>query len=602
MPEVLLPQHDLTEEQSGVAAADWDQQTLLTAGAGTGKTTTLVARIADLVARQDIAPSELIVLTFTRAAVQVVRDRLKDEGSPVLANVRVRTFDSFATRILSHTDPEGSWTDVAYDARIEAATQCLRDREEAQEYAGTFRHLIVDELQDLVQPRDTFVAELLSLISGGWTLAGDPAQGIYGFQMAGSTINAGVEFFDKVRRQFGDGLAEEVLTRNFRARSDVTREMLKFGPELVAPDADFSRLHDQMSAAIGTLPSLNGLDEAVPMLERGLEGRTAILCRSNWQALLVSRQLWELGVEHLLHKGARERPVASWVALVSEGAEFPTLKAARAEERYAAMHEADPDLTAEEAVKAFRRVARSPKGALDLGEASRRISAGDVPPELTPVPRSRLTVSTIHRAKGLEFNNVLLTDPYLRKDADEGEIAEEARVLYVALTRARDEIWHFDAPPWKWGIRYVKESDGRWARRKNGGLVALELRGDDLDATQPAGSGISLDPVKLQGEIRHLKRGTPVTCELIPDRPGVQGPVYRVKCGEIPIGVTSSWFATSLRRIGRDFPIAFYGARIDGVDTGAGPPAATKDAGLGASGLWLKPRVVGLANAVWPAK
>ena len=52
-------------------------------------------------------------------------------------------------------------------------------------------------------------------------------------------------------------------------------------------------------------------------------------------------------------------------------------------------------------------------------------------------------VSTIHRAKGLEFDRVLLTDPGDRDASDPGE---ENRILYVALSRARREIFHLDRP------------------------------------------------------------------------------------------------------------------------------------------------------------
>jgi DNA helicase-2/ATP-dependent DNA helicase PcrA len=57
-----------------------------------------------------------------------------------------------------------------------------------------------------------------------------------------------------------------------------------------------------------------------------------------------------------------------------------------------------------------------------------------------------LILSTIHSAKGLEWDNVYVlhaTDGCIPSDmatGDEDELEEERRLLYVALTRARDEL------------------------------------------------------------------------------------------------------------------------------------------------------------------
>ena len=68
------------------------------------------------------------------------------------------------------------------------------------------------------------------------------------------------------------------------------------------------------------------------------------------------------------------------------------------------------------------------------------IRRGSIPDELQSSRDGDLVVSTIHRAKGLEFDNVAVVEPpEWRSDADP---AEEARVLFVAMTRARDALAH----------------------------------------------------------------------------------------------------------------------------------------------------------------
>ena len=51
---------------------------LILAGAGTGKTTTIIARIAELILRKNIKSSEILVLTYTVKAAENFKDRLVD--------------------------------------------------------------------------------------------------------------------------------------------------------------------------------------------------------------------------------------------------------------------------------------------------------------------------------------------------------------------------------------------------------------------------------------------------------------------------------------------------------------------------------------------
>ena len=68
-------------------------------------------------------------------------------------------------------------------------------------------------------------------------------------------------------------------------------------------------------------------------------------------------------------------------------------------------------------------------------------SAGD------PSDESRLTLSTIHSAKGLEWHTVFIIwtldgrFPAMRSLHKEDEIEEELRLMYVAATRAEDNLY-----------------------------------------------------------------------------------------------------------------------------------------------------------------
>jgi len=72
-----------------------DGPVLVLAGAGTGKTQTIAARIANIRAKTDTAPENILCLSFTNNAVKNMRDRLVKYLGPDGYKIRIHTFHSF---------------------------------------------------------------------------------------------------------------------------------------------------------------------------------------------------------------------------------------------------------------------------------------------------------------------------------------------------------------------------------------------------------------------------------------------------------------------------------------------------------------------------
>jgi superfamily I DNA/RNA helicase len=127
MPDPVAP----SEQQRQVIEAAPADRLLVTAAAGTGKTFALVQRLTWLVETKGMRPGrDLLVLSFSRAAVRELRNRLRGETSPA-AYVHSTTLDSFATRTLSEFDFNGSWLHENYDGRILCLLDLLRNSHEA---------------------------------------------------------------------------------------------------------------------------------------------------------------------------------------------------------------------------------------------------------------------------------------------------------------------------------------------------------------------------------------------------------------------------------------------------------------------------------------
>lgn len=593
----------LTPEQERVASAPPSARLIVLAGPGTGKTHTLIARVRRLLKEHDSRP---LVLSFTRAVIRELRTRLREDAPSGTGYVVPATFDSLATRLLSGV-PElvgyRDWEVAGYDGRIDAAVAALREKEHAARWVThRFDHLVVDEIQDLVGRRAHLVLELMQLLPT-FTVFGDPSQGIYGWQDDAQAMSADA-FLAAVHGRFGATIEEHTLTQNHRARTPQSKIALAEREGLKTPAgaaASLRRLDDLVRDA----QQLGSCETAVGLLSM-MGSRTAVLCRTNAEALLMSEKLHAAGVDHALRRAAVDRAVAPWVAEIFRGR-----KGALSEPKFRELFGASSTakaLSEDAAWEVLTQVSDS-DDCLSLEAIHRRTRQGSLPDELQATNSAGLTVSTIHRAKGLEFDKVVLVrSPDWKKESSDP--AEEARVLFVALTRARDELFTID--PLDLNGWRTDDRVGRWYRcswNKTWMTLGFELEGGDVHKHHPPGTWLfDADPAELQDYLRDkVRRGDMVELERIHvDSGGRPRAFYSVAHEGRRIGVTGEHFGDLLARRLRAkpnkehrWPAALTGARVEGLDTVAGLENLGSAAGLGAAGLWLRPRIVGLASVRW---
>jgi superfamily I DNA/RNA helicase len=491
----------LTDEQYSIVIAPPDARLLVTAGPGTGKTHTLIARLKHLIDEHGVSPGqELLVLSFSRAAVYEVRRRLMTAGGDV-SYVRALTFDSFATRLAMQLKPDLDLSTFEYDRRIKYVTDILRTDEGAIEQLQLYRHIMVDEVQDLVGVRSVFVLALLELFNGGFTVLGDPAQGIYTFQLEGKDKEIGAAtFYRNLRLSFASCLQEHNLTINHRAKTQSARSALWAGRELNSSKPNYTAICNRLETAVFGLSSLGELEDAKRILHR--PGRTtAVLTRTNGQALFISRILWESGIRHSLQRRATDRAVPPWLAQLVQGIDRRVVSQRIVLQRLESV--SLPEKVApSEAWVILKSMDGRPGDTVDLSRLAERIRIGAVPDEVLEHPEVDFTISTVHRAKGMEFDRVVLARPQLidiDEDANPADLAEETRVLYVALTRPKKDLLHVEIPKLR-GL-FKHSAVERWVRRYEAWRYReIEVRGDDTHALDPAGGYLISDnhPVELQ--------------------------------------------------------------------------------------------------------
>ena len=100
-----LATRSLNPEQKKAVVTTSDR-IIVSAGPGTGKTFTLVARLAHLLSKSNAEPNKFTAITFTNKAAEEIRTRLSDEVGEKSANVFVGTFHSFCLDWFRKDDPD----------------------------------------------------------------------------------------------------------------------------------------------------------------------------------------------------------------------------------------------------------------------------------------------------------------------------------------------------------------------------------------------------------------------------------------------------------------------------------------------------------------
>ena len=463
----------LTADQQSVVDCALESKVLVTAGPGAGKTHTLVSRIEQLVTSDvDVAGQEVLSLSFSRAAVGELRRRLtalSTRGS----RVRSATFDSFATRLLENYGDlplEG----VHYDRRIELATELIGAKpiDELIE----IRHVCVDEAQDLTGVRADFVLKLLEITSCGFTVFADQAQAIYDF---GNEVPTGPPFVERLADNYQTEISQISLTTNHRTTDTALLAIAALGDLIRNSDGDCEQVVAALDRAVRGLPAAGSIGDAALMLN-GASG-TAILTRLNSEALAVSATLYEAGVQHQFRRRADDPVIGGWLSRLSVATSSRRITIEALEE-VASVLPWSPAAT----WSAISTVLRPHRGVLNLDELAETIAFRIPPDELLEGRSDGVIVSSIHRAKGLEFDTVLIV-PF--EIPDEAWL-QEARVLYVGLTRAKHNLMtlkRVDDGRW----RYARAAN-RWRRVGFAGehkyTTGVEISGPDAATFHPTGA------------------------------------------------------------------------------------------------------------------
>lgn len=422
-----------------IVSAPLDSHILLNSGPGTGKTYTIIQRLIYILANKLCLADEIYILCYTRSAKSVVESKIEqavEKGMipPSAKNICVLTFDSYATYFLMEIREQGiikeNFDNYEYNERIRLFNEYIL----AEDFEN-IKYFIVDEMQDLVNERAKMVLKILENLKCGYLLAGDRCQSIYDYEADDDATLDSVKFYALAEKLFPRDMLRYEITVNRRQSAELAEEAA--GMRQILLNESFINQNKCANNIVSKYAGKTKIEQYIKILTKAPTVSTAILCRNNGEAEYISGLLCEKRIIHTLNRGVDNvSPLPRWIADVFWDCCCSTISKKNFVERF--KFRCDSKLHPEVLWELLCKITNSQdKTVISIPKLTTALTiTNNIPSAFFDDP-PMLTVSTIHKAKGSEFDRVILIESDIKPSSDR---AEEARIKYVALTRPKTQF------------------------------------------------------------------------------------------------------------------------------------------------------------------
>jgi ATP-dependent DNA helicase RecQ len=401
---------------------------VVAAGPGSGKTRVLVNKLAALLTMEDVKPEQLLMLTFSRAAATEFKERLVKLIGKTAHFVEIKTFHSYCFDLL------GKKGNVENKDIIKMTIEKIKINEIEQNRI-TKTCLVIDEAQDMSADEFEMIKTLKEKNDKDMRIiaVGDDDQNIYEFRGSNS------KYFASLLKW--ENCAKYKLLENYRSKANIVDFANNFAKKInkrIKSNSIQAIQKEDGEIKIFECKSKNLIwGIATDILDTPLFGSTCVLASTN-------QEVWEIA--GMLSKSNRA------VKIIQSNDGFDLFDILEVRYFYDNLGESAVVLDdiwenakqklndkfkntmgleiAERIIRKFEQINQEIKYKTDFEVFALESKLEDF---LGEESSDTIFVSTMHKAKGKEFDNIFIMLNNFCVDED-----EKKRLLYVAMTRAKN--------------------------------------------------------------------------------------------------------------------------------------------------------------------
>ncbi len=423
---------NLSKQQNRIISDKQSKYIVVAAGPGSGKTRVLVHKLASLLLMEDVKHDQLLMLTFSRAAATEFKQRLINLIGNAAYFVEIKTFHAFSFDLLGIIGSLEESKDV-----VARAVQLIESGEAEQGHINK-TVLVIDEAQDMDKNEYALVKALMRNNEEMRVIAvGDDDQNIYQFR--GSDSRFMQSFIDEM------GATKYEMTENFRS-----------APAIVTFANHFSQwISNRMKTSpCSSIQTEAGTVQIIQHESDNLEiplvlqlkhtyhsERACVLTNTNEEAARILGLLTKEGINAKLIQTTNGFHFGNLAEIryfrkqIKKERNTPVISEDlwnRAKMKTLACYEGSTCL---DFIREFFRVFESTNNAKYWSDLNDFIVESNLE-DFCGEGNQTVFVSTIHKAKGREFDTV-----YMLLNKEVADTDEKLRKLYVGITRAKQCLY-----------------------------------------------------------------------------------------------------------------------------------------------------------------
>ena len=423
----------LSKRQMEIISDKESRCIVVAAGPGSGKTRVLVHKLASLLLLEDVKHEQLLMLTFSRAAATEFKQRLMELIGNAAHFVEIKTFHSYCFDLLGRIGN----LEAAKNVVSKAAEMIDQGEVEPNKIGKTV--LVIDEAQDMSAEEYALVKALMTKNEEMRVIAvGDDDQNIYDFRGSDS------RYMYQLTQESGSKFIE--MTENYRS----AHHPVNFANEFVRGISKRMK-----STPIISMREEDGWVEVTrhqskymyqPLVEelvhyRKNDGTSCVLTQTNEEAVILVALLRKYGINSKLIQSMdgflfwNMAEMRYFLRYIDKRVKTPLIPEelweAAKHTTFSTYDKSQSLAYVKHCVQLFEQTNKT-KYFSDFKEFVFESSVED----FCDVSGTDVVVSTIHKAKGREFDDVymLISDNY-SKDA------HLMRRYYVGMTRAKNRLF-----------------------------------------------------------------------------------------------------------------------------------------------------------------